>query len=145
MFDPLSSPFESSSSASWSEEHTSNDPHGQRNLNSHPSTPTAKTPRSPLPPNPPTPGGREPQIYGEPGQGLIAPPVGVNGVGKHEEGGKGGRFLRVRVTALDRNRRDMIIRMDAQVCGLFSFSYGETLILIGIVIDKSTYVHRNVV
>ncbi|KAF9478180.1 hypothetical protein BDN70DRAFT_880353 [Pholiota conissans] len=72
---------------------------------------------SPAPPTPdkgPSPGlyGREPQIYGEPQAGLISPreTVGSNGT-KYE---KLEPYLRVRINGLDRNRRDILIKLDAQ-------------------------------
>lgn len=73
---------------------------------------------SPVPPTPdkgPTPGlyGKEPQIYGQPEAGLISPreTVGSNGT-KYE---KQEPYLRVRITGLDRNRRDVLVKLDAQV------------------------------
>jgi hypothetical protein len=56
---------------------------------------------------------REPQIYGQPEPGLISPRTntGVNGT-KYE---KPEPYLNVRITGLDRNRRDILIRFDAQV------------------------------
>lgn len=74
---------------------------------------------SPVPPTPdkgPSPGlyGKEPQIYGQPEAGLISPrdTVGSNGT-KFE---KLEPYLRVRITGLDRNRRDILVKLDAQVC-----------------------------
>ena len=74
---------------------------------------------SPVPPTPdkgPAPGlyGREPQIYGQPESGLISPrdTVGSNGT-KYE---KTEPYLRVRINGLDRNRRDILVKLDAQVC-----------------------------
>ncbi|KAF8639901.1 hypothetical protein AX17_001152 [Amanita inopinata Kibby_2008] len=68
----------------------------------------------PAPEKGPTPGmyGKEPQIYGRPEPGLISPRdnVGVNGA-KYE---KPEPYLRVRITGLDRNRRDILIKFDAQ-------------------------------
>ena len=64
----------------------------------------------------PSPGlyGKEPQIYGQPEAGLILPPdtVGPNGV-KYD---KAEPYLRVRINGLDRNRRDILVKLDAQVC-----------------------------
>ncbi|KAG6880163.1 hypothetical protein C0992_004615 [Termitomyces sp. T32_za158] len=56
--------------------------------------------------------GREPQIYGQPEAGLISPreTVGSNGT-KYE---KAEPYLRVRITGLDRNRRDILMKFDAQ-------------------------------
>ncbi|KAF8192458.1 hypothetical protein BJ912DRAFT_1021758 [Pholiota molesta] len=55
---------------------------------------------------------REPQIYGEPQAGLISPreTVGSNGA-KYE---KPEPYLRVRINGIDRNRRDILIKLDAQ-------------------------------
>lgn len=63
----------------------------------------------------PTPGpwGREPQIYGQQEPGLISPRETVASNGASFE--KPDPYLRVRITALDRNRRDILIRFDAQV------------------------------
>ena len=55
--------------------------------------------------------GKEPQIYGQPEPGLISQTVGSNGT-KFE---KTEPYLRVRITGLDRNRRDILVRFDAQV------------------------------
>lgn len=57
--------------------------------------------------------GREPKIYGQPEPGLISPQatVGSNGV-KFE---KREPYLRARITGLDRNRRDILVKFDAQV------------------------------
>ncbi|KAG8865405.1 Vacuolar protein sorting-associated protein 17 [Tulasnella sp. 330] len=67
----------------------------------------------PQPPNPSdkpqNPFGKEPQIYGQPEPGLIAP--NNNGTVRHE---KLEPYLRVRITGLDRNRRDILVRLDAQ-------------------------------
>ncbi|SJL02053.1 uncharacterized protein ARMOST_05377 [Armillaria ostoyae] len=85
----------------------------------HPNSPIpnlrrASTPVPPTPDKGPTPGlyGKEPQIYGQPEAGLISPrdTVGSNGT-KYE---KTEPYLRVRITGLDRNRRDILIRLDAQ-------------------------------
>ncbi|KAH7887548.1 Vps5 C terminal like-domain-containing protein [Phlebopus sp. FC_14] len=56
--------------------------------------------------------GREPKIYGQPEPGLVSPhtAVGSNGV-KYE---KADPYLRVRITGLDRNRRDILFKFDAQ-------------------------------
>ncbi|KAI0036054.1 Vps5 C terminal like-domain-containing protein [Vararia minispora EC-137] len=94
-----------------------------------PSWPTTPHPPSPIPnlrragTSPPqTPGkdalggpavlDREPQIYGAPEAGLISPRhnTGVNGT-QYE---KPEPYLNVRITGLDRNRRDILIRFDAQ-------------------------------
>ncbi|KIJ69961.1 hypothetical protein HYDPIDRAFT_104633 [Hydnomerulius pinastri MD-312] len=56
--------------------------------------------------------GKEPKIYGAPEPGLVSPhtTVGSNGV-KYE---KNEPYLRVRITGLDRNRRDILFKFDAQ-------------------------------
>ncbi|KAI0321942.1 hypothetical protein OF83DRAFT_105630 [Amylostereum chailletii] len=55
---------------------------------------------------------KQPQIYGQPEPGLISPRtnVGVNGA-KYE---KPEPYLNIRITGLDRNRRDILVRLDAQ-------------------------------
>ena len=58
--------------------------------------------------------GKEPRIYGQPEAGLINPDTSVGSDGTKYELGQ--PYLRVRITALDRNRRDVLIRFDAQVC-----------------------------
>ncbi|KAF8076635.1 Vps5 C terminal like-domain-containing protein [Lyophyllum atratum] len=72
---------------------------------------------SPVPPTPdkgPTPGlyGKEPQIYGQPDAGLISPRETVASNGTKYE--KPDPYLRVRITGLDRNRRDILVKLDAQ-------------------------------
>ncbi|KAG1815636.1 Vps5 C terminal like-domain-containing protein [Suillus subaureus] len=56
--------------------------------------------------------GREPKIYGQPEPGLVSPQttVGSNGT-KYE---KMEPYLRVRITGMDRNRRDILFKLDAQ-------------------------------
>ena len=63
----------------------------------------------------PTPGlyGKEPKIYGKPELGLISPRETVGSNGTMFE--KPEPYLRVRITGLDRNRRDILVRLDAQV------------------------------
>lgn len=76
-------------------------------------SPSPETPRrsSTLPPAPQTPD-KTPQIYGAPDPGLIAPSnSAVNG----ERLERSDQYLRVRITGLDRNRKDILIRLDAQV------------------------------
>jgi len=58
------------------------------------------------------PWGREPQIYGQPEPGLISPQATKPSNGQPLE--KPEPYLRVRITALDRNRRDILVRFDAQ-------------------------------
>lgn len=85
----------------------------------------ASTPVPPLTPDKgPTPGiyGKEPQIYGQPESGLISPRDTVGSNGSTYE--KPEPYLRVKITGLDRNRRDILIKLDAQVL------YILTLILV---------------
>lgn len=113
MFDPLSATSSGFGDA------------GSQNTPPWPTTP--HPPGSPIPnlrraltPVPPTPDkgpspslyGKEPQIYGQPEAGLISPgdTVGPNGV-KYE---KAEPYLRVRINGLDRNRRDILVKLDAQ-------------------------------
>ncbi|KAJ7653474.1 Vps5 C terminal like-domain-containing protein [Mycena rosella] len=91
---------------------------------STPHTPNSPIPNSPLrrasTPVPPTPDkgpslgpfGKEPQIYGQPESGLISPREAVGPNGSNYE--KPEPYLRVRITGLDRNRRDILVKLDAQ-------------------------------
>jgi hypothetical protein len=119
MFDPLSS----STAASWGGEQEPppwpTTPHSPGS-----SIPNLRRAASPVPPTPdkgPSPGlyGKEPQIYGQPETGLISPreTVGSNGV-RFE---KAEPYLRVRINGLDRNRRDILVKLDAQVVQRFFF------------------------
>ncbi|KAF8195618.1 Vps5 C terminal like-domain-containing protein [Mycena galopus ATCC 62051] len=74
----------------------------------------ASTPVPPTPDKGPTPGlfGKEPQIYGQPESGLISPRDVVSPTGASYE--KPEPYLRVRITGLDRNRRDILVKLDAQ-------------------------------
>ncbi|KAF5333555.1 hypothetical protein D9611_002584 [Ephemerocybe angulata] len=56
--------------------------------------------------------GKEPKIYGQPESGLLSPRVTVSSNGAPYE--KTEPYLKVRITGLDRNRRDILIRFDAQ-------------------------------
>ncbi|KAJ7228363.1 Vps5 C terminal like-domain-containing protein [Mycena pura] len=111
MFDPLSS------SGGFADDAVINPP--------WPTTP--HTLNSPLPGNPPRastpvpptpdkgavgPFGKEPQIYGQPDSGLISPREAVSSNGSNYE--KPEPYLRVRITGLDRNRRDILLKLDAQ-------------------------------
>ncbi|KAJ8086895.1 Vacuolar protein sorting-associated protein 17 [Marasmius tenuissimus] len=111
MFDPLSS-----NNSPWG---------GADEQPPWPTTPHA--PNSPIPnlqrapsPVPPTPDkgpstglyGKEPQIYGQPEAGLISPRETVASNGTPFE--KPEPYLRVKVTGLDRNRRDILVKLDAQ-------------------------------
>jgi hypothetical protein len=106
MDDPLgTSPFASTPALpAWpSTPHTPNSPQ-----------PTLPRPASPLPPSQIVGSyGKEPQIYGQPTPGLISPQVTTAANGAKFE--RDDQYLRVRITGLDRNRRDIIIRIDAQV------------------------------
>jgi hypothetical protein len=106
MYDPLNSGFSSepSDTPPWpTTPHTPNDPH-----------PTLVKPNSPTPSSSSTgPFGREPQIYGQPEPGLISPTSNKATNGTKFE--RNEPYLRVRITGLDRNRRDILVRFDAQV------------------------------
>jgi hypothetical protein len=90
---------------------------------SRPTTPRPLTPRTDSPPRTPSiasdlrgplsPLGREPQVYGQLEPGLVSPQVTTGTNGERYE--KPGEYLRMRITGLDRNRRDILIRFDAQV------------------------------
>jgi hypothetical protein len=114
MYDPLHSGFE----------------------DTNPPWPTTPHPNSPIPtlrrasPSPilsetagPSPGlyGKEPQIYGQQGPGLVSPETTFysNGI-KYE---KTEPYLKVRITGMDRNRRDILVRLDAQVGVFFSLLF----------------------
>lgn len=114
MFDPLSSTSsvfggtDSQDTPSWP---TTPHPPGSP----IPNLRRALTPVPPTPDKGPSPGlyGKEPQIYGQPEAGLISPrdTVGSNGVNYE----KAEPYLRVRINGLDRNRRDILVKLDAQV------------------------------
>ncbi|KAI5123375.1 hypothetical protein M0805_006083 [Coniferiporia weirii] len=115
MFDPLAaSPFADDGLATppWpTTPHPPNSP--IPNLKRSPFSQTQTPDKAPTSPSSSTgPYGKEPQIYGQPEAGLISPTsnVGVNGT-KYE---KLEPYLRARITMLDRNRRDILIRFDAQ-------------------------------
>lgn len=75
--------------------------------------------------------GKEPQIYGQPEPGLISPRINTSANGVPFE--KREPYLRVRITALDRNRRDVLIKFDAQVrvrCELTSLRLPLTFICV---------------
>lgn len=55
---------------------------------------------------------KEPKIYGQPEPGLISPQTTVGSNGMKFE--KKEPYLRVRITGLDRNRRDILVKFDAQ-------------------------------
>ncbi|KAG1892217.1 Vps5 C terminal like-domain-containing protein [Suillus subluteus] len=56
--------------------------------------------------------GREPKIYGQPEPGLVSPQTAVGSNGTKYE--KMEPYLRVRITGMDRNRRDILFKLDAQ-------------------------------
>jgi hypothetical protein len=56
---------------------------------------------------------KQAQIYGQPEPGLISPATNPTSNGDRFE--KPEPYLRVRITGLDRNRRDILVRFDAQV------------------------------
>lgn len=109
MYDPLASP---STSAGFS-----NDVDG---LPPWPTTP--HSPNSPIPnlrpaPTPDrfpdsNPFEKQAQIYGQPEPGLISPSINTASNGSSFE--KPEPYLKVRITSLDRNRRDILVRFDAQ-------------------------------
>ena len=126
MFDPLgsptASPFASSSSQPPPWPTTPHSPELEATFGKRASTPV--TPSTPAyDPNP-----REPQIYGQQEPGLISPAAN-----KLSNGSKLERvepYIRIRLTALDRNRRDILIRFDAQVRYprfIYWFGVSETL------------------
>ena len=107
MFDPLASGFEDPTPP-WP---------------TTPHTPNQHIPNlrkaSPAPPpldDGPAPGlyGKEPQIYGQQEPGLVSPNDNVTSNGQRLE--KPEPYLRIRITGMDRNRRDILMRLDAQVC-----------------------------
>ncbi|KAG8903111.1 Vacuolar protein sorting-associated protein 17 [Tulasnella sp. 403] len=111
MFDPLNESFATGASstvaAPWPT--TPHNPFADGAILPKPSSPKPPTPEKPATAPPPNPYGKEPQVYGQPGQGLVSPQN--NGSTKYD---KAEPYLRVRITGLDRNRRDILIRLDAQ-------------------------------
>lgn len=111
MYDPLSSGF------------------GDDDITAPPWPTTPHQPNSPIPGNlrrapsplprvpskPETPGvyDREPQIYGQPEPGLISPRENVGSNGTRYE--RPEPYLKIRISGLDRNRRDILVKLDAQV------------------------------
>lgn len=102
-FDPLVSGFEDSTPPWPTTPHTPNQhiPNLRR--------------ASPAPPpldSGPAPGlyGKEPKIYGQQEPGLVSPTENVSSNGQKPE-----PYLRIRITWMDRNRRDILVRLDAQV------------------------------
>jgi hypothetical protein len=122
MFDPLNNathnPFAQTSPTAPSWPTTPHSPLSQA-IMPKPSSPRPQTPeKQPQMPTNTNPYGREPQIYGQPGAGLISPQANAGTNGQKFE--KNEPYLRVRITSLDRNRRDVLVRLDAQVLHLFN-------------------------
>ncbi|KAG9045479.1 Vacuolar protein sorting-associated protein 17 [Tulasnella sp. UAMH 9824] len=121
MYDPLANAFANSSSSSSSQTApapawpaTSHNPFADGVILPKPSSPKPpgtpeKPPHTGLQGGPANPYGKEPQVYGQPPSGMVSPQN--NGNGKFE---RGEPYLRVRITGLDRNRRDILVRLDAQ-------------------------------
>ena len=107
MFDPLVSGFEDSTPP-WP-----TTPHAP---NQHIPNLRRASPAPPPMDNGPAPGlyGKEPQIYGQQEPGLVSPKDNVTSNGQKFE--KPEPYLRIRITGMDRNRRDILVRLDAQVC-----------------------------
>lgn len=106
MYDPLGNTFQQPQSVpSWPA--TPHNPFAEGAI-----LPKPSSPKPPSTPEKPPAGqyGREPQVYGQPGPGMVSP--SNNGNGKYD---KAEPYLRVKITGLDRNRRDILIRLDAQV------------------------------
>ncbi|KAI0092205.1 Vps5 C terminal like-domain-containing protein [Irpex rosettiformis] len=115
MLDPLSSTFGEEPPPPW--------PTTPRTPNTPiPNMPRPSTPRTTSRPQTPDKGnsnpnlgglyGRQPQIYGQPEPGLVSPSMTTGSNGHKFE--KGEPYLRVRITGLDRNRRDVLVKFDAQ-------------------------------
>jgi hypothetical protein len=115
MFDPLSS----TSSIFAADDSTPPWPTTPHQPNSPiPNLQRAPSPATPTPDKGPASGlyGKEPQIYGQPEPGLISPRDALRSDGTKYE--KPEPYLRVRITGLDRNRRDILIKLDAQVSNI---------------------------
>lgn len=116
MVDPLSNVFADNEPPWPTTPHTPNTP--IPNL-PRPSPTHTEAPKFPSQAQPQGLYGKEPQIYGQPEPGLISPSVNTAANGtkyeRHEP------YLRVRITSLDRNRRDILVKFDAQVsmCDVF--------------------------
>jgi hypothetical protein len=81
---------------------------------SHARNKSAARPQSPTPSIPASSPFREPKVFGAPGMGL-ANPDASGSMSPRKEKGKEGPFLRVRIGVLERNRKDLLIRFDANV------------------------------
>lgn len=102
------------------------------------------SPAPPLPDKGPTPGlyGKEPQIYGQPEAGLVSPETtkGSNGV-RYE---RGEPYLRVRINGLDRNRRDILVKFDAQVMRINIVVFNKPLNISRRISPTSTEQHTEI-
>lgn len=111
---PFDDPHRDSSIPPWpTTPHSPTDPHPTLVKSAQPAQPPSPLPSAGLQGPPTGPWGKEPQIYGQPSPGLISPRETKSSDGTQFE--KPEPYLRVRITALDRNRRDILIRFDAQV------------------------------
>ncbi|KDQ64371.1 hypothetical protein JAAARDRAFT_144999 [Jaapia argillacea MUCL 33604] len=112
MFDPLNSGFGADDAIPpWpTTPHPPNSPipNLRRSISPHPSSPQKGTDGGPSS----GPFGKDPQIYGQPEPGLISPRANVAANGAKFE--KAEPYLRVRISGLDRNRRDILVKFDAQ-------------------------------
>lgn len=57
---------------------------------------------------------REPRVYGDPGTALTDPASSSAGGAASRE--PQAPFLRIRIAGLERNRKDLLVRFDANVC-----------------------------
>lgn len=122
MYDPLHSGFEDDTPPWPTTPHTPNE--AVPNLRRAPS-PAPSSLNSQTLDKGPTPGlyGKEPQIYGAPEPGFVSPEASIASDGTKLE--KLGPYLRVRITGMDRNRRDILVRLDAQVHRGFPYLLNE--------------------
>lgn len=84
---------------------------------------------------------REPQIYGQPEPGLISPRENVGSNGTRYE--RPEPYLKIRISGLDRNRRDILVKLDAQVRTLLvCFSDEQTVEeLSRVLVDELVQLH----
>jgi hypothetical protein len=83
---------------------------------SHARNKSAARPASPIPSIPASSPFIEPKVFGAPGMGLANPDASGSGpMSPRKDKGKEGPFLRVRIGVLERNRKDLLIRFDANV------------------------------
>lgn len=84
--------------------------------------PKSNQPTSPAPTIPASSPFREPKVFGAPGLSLPASSSGSGDNGAsgsqspRKDKGREGGFVRVRIGVLERNRKDLLIRFDANVC-----------------------------